>query len=755
MSTITYDNLENQFRELGPYQEELSRRLAGVRRQVKTRLFVHGVAMVLVTALGLAAATLALDWLFRLQLSVRILLGLVCLGVIGYVAYKRLLKPLSVKMDELDLAVALDRRCAGVGERIAGVLQLPSLIAGTAQASPSLVRAAVLDSASDLHHADFSTAFDQKDWWRSLGSIAGVILAAIAFSGIVPSVASLWAKRWLMGSNERWPQQTYLSLIGLGDKNYLIVPRNEGLTLQVQSNPQFEQTDEGWRLDGRGEPLLLTSEQPPESEIPSGVSMRYKDADGAEKRGAFASLEDGRFRLDLPIITDDLNCTIYGGDDWMGPFEIRPVDRPVLKSMKIISTAPGRTMPREQDALSADAQLTFLPKTKLSLQFTGNVPLSRVQLDQVGAAGAGPEIVRDDDSSFHANWEINDAQSFELRVWDAENELESKTYYLSLGRLDDQPPKISLRSIGIGRRITPQARLPLVIQLRDDFGLSSAEVRLEQITVVAEKSETKEHVTPLEFPTVEAEEGSSTNPPAENTPHTELELQKEIPLTDLALIPGTTVRAQVAAEDNCFEGKQQGQSRWLSFQVVTPDELFYEILTKQRAERQKFVAAHETAKKQLDELSTIVSVEQTDDVLRKHQLVARQTWQAMTRLDATLQEMTYNELASPQARDLLLQKVIDPLKQLHNEAMASQRVSLDDLTAKLQQQADFATEKEEAVKNQQEIVNEMQKIRDQMSQWESFVDVLNQLRAVINAQDSVRSATEEERETRTGDLFDK
>ena len=53
-----------------------------------------------------------------------------------------------------------------------------------------------------------------------------------------------------------------------------------------------------------------------------------------------------------------------------------------------------------------------------------------------------------------------------------------------------------------------------------------------------------------------------------------------------------------------------------------------------------------------------------------------------------------------------------------------------------------------------EVVTTMKNILDQMSQWESFVDVVNQVAEVIKMQQKVLKETEKARETRTREVFD-
>ena len=59
-----------------------------------------------------------------------------------------------------------------------------------------------------------------------------------------------------------------------------------------------------------------------------------------------------------------------------------------------------------------------------------------------------------------------------------------------------------------------------------------------------------------------------------------------------------------------------------------------------------------------------------------------------------------------------------------------------------------------ALAMQQEIVKTMQKILERMSQWESFIDVVNQLRHIIERQTLLKQGTEEAQKKQTDELFD-
>jgi hypothetical protein len=120
-------------------------------------------------------------------------------------------------------------------------------------------------------------------------------------------------------------------------------------------------------------------------------------------------------------------------------------------------------------------------------------------------------------------------------------------------------------------------------------------------------------------------------------------------------------------------------------------------------------------------------------------------------LDATLEEMTYNDLGSQQARDLLENSIIGPLKKLHDEGFGQITEKLQTMLAHREIRE---TDRQALLDAQQAAVTEMQRILAQMSQWESFVDVINQLRQIIKTQNDVLQSTEKTEKERIKGIFD-
>ena len=111
-------------------------------------------------------------------------------------------------------------------------------------------------------------------------------------------------------------------------------------------------------------------------------------------------------------------------------------------------------------------------------------------------------------------------------------------------------------------------------------------------------------------------------------------------------------------------GMQTGRSSALQVQVVSPDELFYEILIRQRAERAKFLAALEAIEKQTPVLAGQPKSADFLKVMRVHHTALAQLDQIAGRVADTLQEMKLNQVGSPKSHRLLQQAMIDPIREL-------------------------------------------------------------------------------------------
>ena len=174
-----------------------------------------------------AAVLVFLDWWLRLGLPARLVL-------LAIAAWRRsspssLVRAVrrwrSSRLDDLSLAMTLDRFRPGTGQQVADVLQLPDLLdEPTVAVSPAMVRLAVRQASEALAASDWRSLWN---WGRTAvhaGALLLALLVPTAFAGRAPDAARLSLARWLLGSTERWPQRTYLTVTGLERRGRLLAP---------------------------------------------------------------------------------------------------------------------------------------------------------------------------------------------------------------------------------------------------------------------------------------------------------------------------------------------------------------------------------------------------------------------------------------------------------------------------------------------------------------------------------------------------
>ena len=356
-------------------------------------------------------------------------------------------------------------------------------------------------------------------------------------------------------------------------------------------------------------------------------------------------------------------------------------------------------------------------------------------------AGKALSLSRNDDRSFTTTWKLTEATTLEIHLKSARTALASKPTFLSIGLLKDRAPRVTLRALGTSGHVTPIATIPLSISATDDFGLAALRLETARTTSKDDKSEPVTKKASIALPiTVE-----------KDRPLLDEQVRHEVVLLADPPKIGTILRFVAEADDKCANGKQTGRSSALQVQVVSPDELFYEILIRQRAERAKFLLALQAVEKQTPVLAGQPKSADFQNVMRVHHSAARQLDQIASRVSDTLQEMKLNQVGSPKSHRLLQQAIIDPIRALASGPMSQVRNVLQALSGATSTPG--ATEAE-ARRLHGEVVTTMRNILDQMSQWESFVDVVNQVAEVIKMQKDVLKDTENAREKRTKEVFD-
>jgi hypothetical protein len=719
-------------------------RLARLHRRLRLETMLE-IALDATAALVVTAALLVLlDWWFRPDLPARnILLAVAVAVLLPVLAIRAARRWVASRLDDLSLAMTLDRFRPGTGGRVVDVLQLPELLSTSPESvSPAMVRVAFRRAMEALDASDWWSLWNRKRTAVCVSALLGALLVPTAFALVAPGAARLSVARWLLGSNERWPQKTYMTIAGLGERHKLLAPRDEPFALEVRADlPGAVQSQGGWHLPGRGESFLLRT-KPASPRVPRDVYLRERPEKGPVRAAALTATGPASFRHELPPSTASTTIELTGGDDWLGPIPVERVDRPSLATTRLRAREPGSPGNELRPVAEGVQHPTFLPDTEIELTLVGSEPIAEARLTV--HPGTSPKLTRKDLRTFVANWTLKEATTLEISLTSGVTGLTSKPAFLSLGLMRDREPRVTLRALGVGGHVTPVATIPLSLAATDDRGLASVRLQFDRTTPPSEEkaeAKTSRQTVPIPLPT--SPDGGRAV--LDHQARHDFELQVAPPAV------GTILKFVGEAEDRCARGVQLGRSAAVQMMVVAPDELFYEILMRQRAERTKFLGVLETVEKRSPSLGGAPSRDEYATVMRGLHSGSRQLDLIAGRIADTLQEMKLNKIGSPKSHRLLQEGVIDPIRALLTGPMTELRGVLQALSGTGPRgNADPNT----ARRLHAEVVARMHIILDQMSQWESFVDVVNQVAEVIKMQQNVLQATEKARESRTREVFD-
>ena len=722
-------------------QAALRRELARSRRRLRLQLALETALDLAFGVVGAGAVLVALDWALRWEWPTRrLLLGAALVGLVAALIVRVVPRLRAASLDDLALALNLDRYRPGTGQQVADVLQLPGQLAEErSTASPALIRLAVRQAGAALAEADWRSHWNRRRTiTRALGLLA-LLAIPVGFAVALPDAARLARGRWLLGSAVRWPQRTYLSVVGLEDRDRLVAPRDEPFPIEVRGDAgTLVAGPDTYRVPGRGRPLGL--DRPPASPlVPDEVRLRERVADGTIRDSAMTVVSPGRFRFELPPAAASSSIHLAGGDDWLGPIPVERVDRPTLATTAIRVRDPGASEGAWRPIEDIRQSLAFLPDTEVELTLVGSEALQAATIDV--HPGTAPPLNRIGPQTFTARWPLREATTLEIRLTSDATGLPSKPTFLSFGIVRDRDPRVTLRAQGVTAHVTAVATIPLTVAATDDIGLAALRIQVDR--TVAPTAEQAEPVTTRQTVPIPLSTGGD---------RAVLDYQARHDL-DLARTPppvGTILRLQGEADDRCARGVQVGRSGVVHFQVVTADDLFYEILIRQRGERAKFVAAYDAANKLTPTLAGTPAADAYTTAARTLHTQARVLELIAGRIADSLAEMKLNQVGSPKSHRLLQEGVIDPILALNGGPVAELRNVLQGLAGGSAARGD--ADKARAVHGV--VLQRMKQILDQMSQWESFVDVVNQVAEVIKIQQDVLKATARARDTRTEEVFD-
>ena len=302
--------------------------------------------------------------------------------------------------------------------------------------------------------------------------------------------------------------------------------------------------------------------------------------------------------------------------------------------------------------------------------------------------------------------------------------------------LDDRPPAAKLSATGIGELVTPQAVVPLSVELADDYGLAAGE-----LVAVIDGDATSEQLRPFE----DLKAGQ-----------THYAAQIELPLAQLHVQAGQQLSLLARGRDlDDVRGPNVGLSSPVSLQVVTEQQLLAELARREQQIRHSFEQLIDDQEQlRRDLLTSFADLTAADlpgrlsQAERQQRQIASSATAVTQQFQQVYQELQLNRLDNEITRQRLEYGIIAPLSEL----TAQRLPEAADQISRLAEQP--STEQAAAVDSgQAELLAAMRAVLANMIKWEGLEDMVVALRDLVRLQEQLRQQTRQIIEQQGSSLF--
>lgn len=719
--------------------------------------------------------------------SARIVLLAVAAGLLAYVALRLFLGRITRPLPEESLALLLERQNPELGGRLITSVQLNRPRQTGDTYSPALLERVHREAISRADHVDPGRIFRWAPVWSKTAVVVPLILAVVALLIISPATLAQASSRLLLLSDQPWPRKADLRMIGI--EVPLVSPTDSAASNSdaVRLLP-FE--DKTIRIARGGAATLRVAARVDGAVVPDVCTVYYRTAGGM--RGQVNMRRVGRerdgfqsFALDGPPlagIAEDVTLSVRGLDDRLDDYRIQAVDPPSVTAVEIQARYPPY-LRDESLGQAADLVRAYQPGLRVregtTVQLVGRTStrITRVKAAVSSAdqpAGLVPVDVAPDGESFTLRMaDVRSPTTVVLVPVDEHDISAPSPYRYFLGVVTDSPPEIEFRMRGIGSVVTPQARLPIEGTATDDYGLEAVRV----------------HVAP-------AGEQQAEPTTRDVAPDREGNFATVMDLRDLAAAghlavpePGGHMNVYGEASDAYDLGDPHvARTDLVRLDVVTPEDLLATLERRELALRTRLeqtITETQALRDALDLLrregwqasgssSTGVAfrvpqdqqsgedanaVDRSDQLLRlriqQSLLQANKTSQELSgiaaNVDDILLEMINNRVDSVDRSERIAQGVRDPLRRIVDGPLDQLQKQVDGLLALADDPSRGPVATAAAVQTSEEVLLQLNAVLESMLDLESYNEILDLVRGLIENQEDLIEATEEEQ---TRKLFD-
>jgi hypothetical protein len=746
----------------------VAKKVARLRTLVRLYCLAEGVAALAIVAGAAFWIGLGIDWLLEPRPAIRVVMWGIVACAASYVLWKYIGRRALARLPDDSLALLVERQYPQLGESLITTVQARADGHLRDQAfGRKLIDATSRNASEAVREVRLRRVFDMRPLSRkaALGSL--LVASVVGFALVNREAMAFWQERMML-SEQLWPRRVQLTVVGFdrgADSPAVNVARDDDYELTVLAS-----LTDGHEAPGEVE---IRWRRPSDGGRGGGTMLRIGDAGPGDKAQQYRYT----FKVGSDLVFD-----VIGGDDRIRNLRLRAVERPAVTRVRLDVEYP-KYLERSPRTIPVSGRAELPEGARAVCRIEANKPLKSVVVrdaaEQVDIpATVSPEAPQE----FRFAIEPSSADRvFAVTMHDVDGVENREPFRLPVSIIPDQPPEVSVQLRGIGTAVTPQATIPFSGRVTDDYALTDAAFEYVVDEQPAEQRPLRTQPEGLlELRMSEAFDLAETAPGG------------QAPL--VALKPGQKLSLLVKARDayDLGEAPHVGASQRFQLDVVTASELRALLEKRELGLRQRFEAAYDKmvgVRELLDRIDLAATGAAADDNedagesgeasgdrddaaseadrLAQRDLsriagarqsgteIAFETSGVAEGFDDIVAELINNRVDTEELKQRLEQGIAEPLKAISGEQLPQLAQRLEALQAAVETDRAAATEPLTAAKLEADAVAEaMKAVLDRMLELESYNELVELLRNIVEEQDELKGKTQEQQREKLRDLLE-
>lgn len=679
-----------------------------------------------------------------------IFLALAVFGV-AIIGARYILRRLMVPLDDRNLALLLEKRFPQFEDSlITAVDTTPDApLASEPELFQSMLNHAVSVAARESLRIETAEVFDRRPLMRALTGAAIAVLSIVLFASLANDMFSTWSSRFLLSSDQPWPRQTHIEVMGFPESKARKVAVGSNVVIQVRADARK-------RLP---ETCTITFQ------AENGARGRVNMSRNGEVRNGYQNYryEGNPFdAIQAPVTFD-----VIGFDHRVSDYRLEVVPSPSVTEVQLTCQLPDyMDLPPRQMTWKPGLALPI--GTQVTLTAHTNKPIKHADIQSIQAGETAPTKTIAGNAENTIGYSIPNLQqstTLKIRLVDTDDINSEKLYQMTINAIEDTPPELDIRLRGIGNAITPDARLPAEGEIKDDYRVKESWFHIR----LADGSE--QHQVLLQ-----------KNLAGEIDETLDLRRHRTADENAWELQPGEKVLINLRATDfyNLSDEPRLGASDEYPLDVVTPEELLALLEARELGLKQRFEQILGELRETRDQLLRLqAELEEADaeegeasaetqsnspQLTMRHLRVQRAEQQGgkseqeirgvSISFSDIREELINNRVDTPERNERLQRQIVDPLDQVVDDQFPGWLETLRGLDENLAS-PNAALTASLTVDQANEIIFALEQVLQNMLELETYNELLQLVRSILEDQEAIQEKTQKERKERDrGALLD-